>query len=34
MAREIEDPALREAVARAAAASLAAADERPSDRSV
>jgi hypothetical protein len=34
MAREIEDPALREAVARAAAASLTAADERPSDRSV
>lgn len=34
MAREIEDPALREAVARAAAASLAAANEHPSDRSV
>jgi len=34
VAAEIEDPALREAVARAAAASLAAAEERSSDRSI
>jgi hypothetical protein len=34
VAAEIEDPALREAVARAAAASLAAVEERPSDRSI
>jgi hypothetical protein len=34
IASEIDDPALREAVARAAAASLAAAEERSSDRSI
>jgi hypothetical protein len=34
IAAEIEDPALREAVARAAAASLAAAEARPADRSI
>lgn len=34
IASEIEDPALREAVARAAAASLAAAEGRPADRSI
>ena len=34
VASEIEDPVLREAVARAAAASLAAVEERPADRSI